>query len=371
MSALSYFFGHRAINDVQAIVKNRVNKTLDILFFAGSQVDLQWIVPLYDTAIAHDLRCALAGPDLSVPPDAIYVDVSVHLLRLIKTRILVTSTSGLKAKHMPISSIRRVSIPHSLISLHMAYPEHTFTGYTDVFCCGSHHVAEVEAMNRHEGISERRAVNVGYGKCTQPPNDISQTQFCNGSPRHVLIGPSWGAGNILETIGLDLVKSLLSEGYRVTLRPHPSFFLYGNEQIAPMTSLFGAHQLFSVENSLKESIALWTADLMISDYSGFAMEFSFLRERPVLYVDVPPKVLNKNWASLGLNPLELSVREKIGLVVPSSVKEVMAGLQRIEKMENSWMEKIRSERRHRWFNFGKFDAVGAEELVHMLMEINH
>ena len=68
-------------------------------------------------------------------------------------------------------------------------------------------------------------------------------------------------------------------------------------------------------------------------------------------------------------PLELSVRERIGLVVPADVDAVMAGLQRLEGESAQWGERIRRERQHDWVNFGRFGEVCADELVRMLGDV--
>ncbi|WP_141211485.1 hypothetical protein [Rhodoferax sp. TH121] len=352
--------------DLFSLLWHWMGSAPDILFVAGSQVDLQWVLPAYERAVARGMRCAFAGPGLVVPDGACYVDITVHLLRFVRARIMVTATSGLTANRMPRGSVRRVAVPHSLVSLHMVYPAGTFDGYTDVFCCGEHHRAEIEAMNRHAGVTDRRPLLVGYGKFER-----LATTRPDGPPRtdgrmHVLIGPSWGAGNILEIMGGPLFARLLAEGYRVTLRPHPSFFIYGDAQITPLVHACRDHPLFTLENSVEESRALWDADMMIADYSGFAMEFAFIRERPVLYVDVPPKVLNPGWRELGPTPLELSVRERIGLVVPAELEDVVSGLRHLAHDPAQWAEQIRRERVRDWVNFGRFGEVCAGELSRML-----
>jgi hypothetical protein len=367
--AFKYALGARLRRDLLSLLRHWLGPAPDILFVAGSQVDLQWVLPAYEQAVVRGLRCAFAGPALVVPTGASYVDITVHLLRFIRARIMVTATSGLTPNRMPRSSARRVAVPHSLVSLHMAYPTGTFDGYTDIFCCGEHHRVEIEAMNRHAGVTGRRPVVVGYGKFER----LAMTRPTGASRRdgrkHVLVGPSWGAGNILEIMGEPLFARLLADGYRVTLRPHPSFFIYGDAQISPLVQTYWDHPLFTLENSVEESRALWDADMMIADYSGFAMEFSFIRERPVLYVDTPPKVLNPNWRELGPIPLELSVRERIGMIVPAILDEVVAGLWRLAEDPAQWCEPIRRERQNDWVNFGHFGEKCADELRRILDEI--
>jgi hypothetical protein len=366
--ALKYALGLRLYRDLISLLGHSVKPQPDILFVAGSQVDLQWVLPAYEQAVRRGLRCAFAGPDLILPVGYSYVDITLHLLRFVRARIMLTATSGLTPNLMLRGSVRKVAVPHSLVSLHMVYPAGTFDGYTDVFCCGEHHYAEIEAMNLHEGVTGRRPVLIGYGKsellATTRPADILRSE----GQKHVLIGPSWGKGNILETMGEPLLARLLADGYRVTLRPHPSFFIFGDTVITSLVNAYRDHAMLTLENSMEESRALWDADIMIADYSGFAMEFAFIRELPVLYVDVPPKVLNPGWTELGPMPLELSVRERIGLVVPASVDEVVAALRRLSLDPVQWGKQIREERQRDWVNFGRFSEVCADELCRILGE---
>lgn len=54
---------------------------------------------------------------------------------------------------------------------------------------------------------------------------------------------------------------------------------------------------------------------MVSDWSDAALEYAFCRESPVLFVDVPRKVNNPAWQEIGLEPIEASIRDKIGMNV--------------------------------------------------------
>lgn len=369
LRALQYILGYRARRDIRSLLQHLFQPTPDVLFAAGSQVDLQWVIPAYEAAIKQGLCCAFAGPGLSVPQGAVYYDISMHVLRFFRAPLFATATTGLTPGRMPRRSVRRVAVLHSLVSMHMVYPAGTFDGYTDIFCCGQHHVAEVEAMNRHHNVSGRRPVLIGYGKSERLAMTRSAALKPETGSRHVLIGPSWGKGNILEAMGQALITRLLAEGYRVTLRPHPSFFIFGDELIRPLVTSFIGHPGFDLESSLEESKALWTADLLIADYSGFAMEFAFMRGKPVLYVNVPPKVLNPDWQALGPVPLELTVRERIGMVVVPEVDAVIAGLAGLQDDPPRWQAAIDQVRERYWVNFGRFGEVCAQELARMLREV--
>lgn len=361
-----YAMSGQGFRQAAALLRHSLGERYDVMFAAGSQVDLQWVIPAYEAARACGLACAFAGPDLITPQGSDYINLPARLFRLLRTRAIVTATTGLRAEHMPRHAIHRIAVPHSLVSLHMVYPAGTFAPYTDIFCCGPHHVAEVNAMNRLEGRTDRRAVLIGYGKAER----LMETRPGNASSvdagKHILIGPSWGKGNILETIGEPLLARLIAEGYRVTLRPHPSFFIMGDAQLAPLVERWQGHEAFVLESSVEESRALWTADMMIADYSGFAMEFAFMRERPVLYVDVASKVLNPGWKAVGTVPIELSIRDRIGTVVDPEVYQIIDGLRKLSQHDTEWPDRIRNEREAVWANFGHFGEACAAELSSML-----
>jgi YidC/Oxa1 family membrane protein insertase len=65
------------------------------------------------------------------------------------------------------------------------------------------------------------------------------------------------------------------------------------------------------------------SDIMITDWSGAAIEYAFTLERPVLYIDVPKKIHNPDYEKLPEIPLEISIRDKIGEIISLSDMEVL------------------------------------------------
>ena len=52
------------------------------------------------------------------------------------------------------------------------------------------------------------------------------------------------------------------------------------------------------------------SDVMISDWSGAALEYAFALQRPVVYVDTPQKTVNQDWRDLDLVPFEDVIRAR-------------------------------------------------------------
>jgi hypothetical protein len=55
---------------------------------------------------------------------------------------------------------------------------------------------------------------------------------------------------------------------------------------------------------------------LISDWSGAAFDYAFGLGKQVLFIDVPRKINNQRYAEIGIEPIEVTIRDLIGKVVP-------------------------------------------------------
>src|SRR5690606_28612020 len=110
-----------------------------------------------------------------------------------------------------------------------------------------------------------------------------------------------------------------------------------------------------------------TSDLMISDWSGAALEFALGLERPVIFVDVPRKVLNAEYQDLGIEPLEVTIRHEVGVVVSPTDLETLGSVA-LELIDQSprWAEAARDARRRWVFNNGTSGSAGARYLMSLI-----
>ena len=153
------------------------------------------------------------------------------------------------------------------------------------------------------------------------------------------------------------------------LRPH-----YQTARLAPrvvdgLVARFGADPRFGHVDRMAESDSLLESDVLISDWSAMAIEYALGLGKPVLFVDVPPRVRNPNYAELGIEPMEMRIRRELGTVLP---------LDRVGDAPRHVAELLRgaAERRARnaalrkeWvFNFGRSVEVGAREIARLADE---
>jgi YidC/Oxa1 family membrane protein insertase len=177
----------------------------------------------------------------------------------------------------------------------------------------------------------------------------------------VLIAPSWGNENVLETCGDEIVRILLNAGYRVIVRPHSETIKRSPDLIERIEKEFSGNLEFSLEKSNASDRSMIVADVLISDCSGITLEYAFGTLRPVLFIDVPLKIKNARYQELGLEPLEISLRQKIGKII--SARDIAALPETVRELIDNgevYRESI-GDLRTKWvFNLGNSSKIGAD-----------
>ena len=241
--------------------------------------------------------------------------------------IVVTPSSGLTRNIFPTPATRFIHMPHSLASLHTIYSPDAFDGYDMLFSAGPHHDREFAALGRARSLPARRSEAVGYGKLDVLADEAAMSGTpASGVSNHVLIAPTWGPDNLLDRCGVSLAARLEKEGYLVTVRPHPLFFIEQAPALLELRDLVGRTKRIRLESPLDGDGAIFCAHVMVGDYSGTSFEFAALRRRPVVSVDVGLKVGNPDWRDLDLVPIEIGLRESLGPVVPPYVDSIVEGV---------------------------------------------
>jgi len=296
----------------------------------------------------------------SAPPgiDTYYIGARSALITFFQTldaSVMVMSMPNLESFHFKRSAhpVQYAYIHHSMVSTHMIYRKGAFDHFDAIFCTGPHHIEETRQWEEKHGLKKKHLYEHGYA----PLDNLMQLKPDHysapdpGDALKVLVAPSWGPNGLLEKHGDRLVSVLLNAGHTITVRPHPCTSQYWPESITVLKRKFSDHPAFTLESSIAFYDSLLAADVMISDWSGVALEFSFGLERPVLFVDVPRKVNNPDYQTIAAVPIEVSIRDRIGAILPegeiknapSALEGLMAGRDRPQGIGFQY----RSKRPHR------------------------
>lgn len=286
----------------------------------------------------------------------------------IDAKCFVFTMPDLNTYHLKKSKYTKeyIYLFHAFSSTHLQYNETAFDAYDTVFCVGPHHVKEIEARENLYQLPHKKLLPIGY-----PRMDIVyqkyqsyQKQF---EQKTILIAPTWSMASLFENGIRPLLEVLAQTNYRVIVRPHPEFLKRRKALANSLKNYISTIQNFIWEDQLLHEDSLYEADLLITDRSGIAFEYAFGTERPVLFIDTPLKEHNKNWRDLNIEPIELQLRNKVGVSIGlNDFGKVLQIIEDLLKNSNNWRETLRSMRNEHVFHWNCSAIEGTEYIKRQL-----
>ncbi len=248
--------------------------------------------------------------------------------------VFVASLADLDNYYLKRSYVRKdieyVDMLHHTTSMHLVGAANCHDHYDTIFCAGPHQIAETRASEKLRGVPAKNLVPIGYDLLDRERQEYRELQ--ETLPKHsrpqathrpqALIAPSWQEDNILDLCAADTINSLLEAGFDVTVRPHPEYVKRYGARWNALKERFSAvpEGQVTFEDDFSGEGSIFAADVLLTDWSSIACEFSFTTDKPTLFVDTPMKVGNPDWQEIGLVPTEISLRNQIGQSV--AVEEV-------------------------------------------------
>jgi YidC/Oxa1 family membrane protein insertase len=289
------------------------------------------------------------------------------LMAFLDVRVCVLTLTDLNQLHIKrsINPVSYVYVFHSPVSTHMMYRYGAFDHYDYILCVGPHHVQEIRSHERRNGLMPKKLIEAGYYRLERiyqlfQKSGSALDQRVSTTPKTVLIAPSWGMNNVLEKCGIRLVEILLQANYRVIVRPHPETVRRSPRLIESFAAAFASNAQFTLETSIASDESLLHADVLICDCSGVALEYAFGTERPVLFIDIPPKVRNQRFKELEIEPLELLLRKQIGEVIsPDQLDTIPQAVSRLIENREGYRNRLVALRNTYIYAFGNSADTGA------------
>ena len=108
-------------------------------------------------------------------------------------------------------------------STHQIYTNSAFKYYDIILANGDYQNKELKFVEKKFNFPKKEIINSGYMfldnlKHNAKPNIKEK--------RHILFAPSWNYNkkNLFDDYAIDIISKLLSENFKLTLRPHPEHY---------------------------------------------------------------------------------------------------------------------------------------------------
>ncbi|MDH4021903.1 MAG: hypothetical protein OEW88_06630 [Gammaproteobacteria bacterium] len=283
------------------------------------------------------------------------------------TQILDFGNLDLKRSVHPVHVVYMF---HSLISTHMADRANSFDNYDTILCAGPHQMREIRRREELHQLPAKQLIPHGYGRLEELlANRREPPPVHADADVHVLVAPSWGEQTILPVCGDALVAALLEAGFRVTLRPHYQTRWTTPGVIDRIASRHRANSRFRLIEQMGESDSLYDSHVMVTDWSGAGQDYGMGLEKPVLYIDVPPKARNDTWPELGMEPFESYVRTRLGaLLKPADVAAAPAVIRELVANPDRFRAAVATLRENWVYNPGNSGPAGAAAIARIARE---
>ena len=298
-------------------------------------------------------------------------------MMLVETDMFLMTTPDLDKYYLKRSFLKKdieyVYVPHDTMSAHMGFNEGAFDAFDTILCVGQHFVNEIRKTEEVYNLNAKNLVEFGFpllDELVAKGRKENENKVDTGK-KEILIAPSWQEDNLLDSVIDELIANLCCDEYHVTVRPHPEYakrFKYQLNELVEKYKDYDQSKLsFELDFSANKSI--YSADLMITDWSGISAEFCFATQRPAVFINTKIKANNKNWQNLGITPVEMYFRNELGIALDKNqVCDIKQTVEYLFANGDKYKEKIDNYFETFTFNHGTAAQKGAQYILKSLVD---
>lgn len=297
----------------------------------------------------------------------------IALMMKLECKMVVMTTPDLEKYHIKRSRMKRdieyVFVDHACTSLNLTYRTGALDYFDTIFVVSRNQGIEIREMEQLRGTKKKRIVKCGYGLIDNMIAAYNAMEKTGNDKPTILVAPSWQYDNILDSCLDRILSQLVCDRYRVIVRPHPQYIrrfpLQMEAILEKYKDKFGPD--FAIETDFSSNVTVYTADLVITDWSSIAFEFSFTTDKPTLFVNTAMKVVNKDYRKIKLTPFDITAREEIGRAISKEETEnICQVVDSLLASQESYKVRIRELKNSYFYNLGTSGEAAAAYIAERL-----
>ena len=235
-------------------------------------------------------------------------------LNMLSAGFVLMTTPGLQVYQLK----RSKKVKHYSHVLHMPNDATTYRlfglDYFDsVLLSGDYQKEDLRTLEKMRGLPEKDLVTVGCPYLDVLAEKIKSEPEEKEHPFTVLVSPSWGKIGVLARYGERLLDPLVKTGWRIIVRPHPQSKKSEPEMLEKLEKRYKDNKNLIWDFERDNIHSMKKADMMISDFSGIIFDYTFLCNKPVMYVDAEMDLRPYDAWDLHKQLWQFSVLEKMGI----------------------------------------------------------
>lgn len=296
-------------------------------------------------------------------------------LNMLSAGVVLMTTPGLQVYQLK----RSKNVKHYSHVLHMPNDATTYRlfgldFFDSVLLTGDYQAADIRYLEEKRGINKKELVTVGCPYLDVYKKNIAEIPEEENHPFTVLVSPSWGDVGILKKYGEKLLDPLSKTGWRIIVRPHPQSKKSEAEMLDRLAARYKDNTNIVWDYERQNIFSLKKADIMISDFSGIIFDYTFLCDKPVMYVNAGMDL--RPYDAYDLDGKELwqySVLKKFGTELKeeqfANIKEVIQSVSDSKQLEEArhaakaeaWMHEGEAGKNIADFMISKVETSGGKK----------
>ena len=297
----------------------------------------------------------------------------IVLMMKMEADIVVMTTPDLESFHIKRSLVRKdneyIYVPHDVNSPNLTFRKEALDHFDTIFSSGPLCTKEIRKREEKNRLPEKRIIEWGSGVIDNMIRSYDAMDQREKAVREILIAPSWQKDNILSSCIEEILENLEGHGYRIIVRPHPQFVRHDADRLEYLRGKFHMDERDDMEmqTDFSSNSTVYQADIVITDWSSIAFEYSFATLKPSLFINTPMKIMNEDYEELGITPIDIELRSRSGKSVDleqlETLPKVVDELLNNNAFSKESLEKIRNEY---IYQIGHSGEVGAEYIMDRL-----
>ena len=259
---------------------------------------------------------------------------------------------------------------HSAASTHVVYTEEAFKNYDIIFCNGNYQIEEIKKTENIYKFKKKELVKTGYFYLDYILKNSNLNKKIDNT---ILFAPSWNynSKNLFDEYSYKIIDILLKDGFKVILRPHPEHFKRSNKVISKISKSFIKNSNFILDKKESNLSSMEKSELLITDNSLIAVEYSLVFQRSTLYVNYTDKIHNKNFMDIQSQPLEKDFKKKFGIEINiSDIDNISQFCEETIKNKKILDEDIIDFKSKNFYNLGNSSSFAANYLIKYSENLN-
>lgn len=307
-----YSEGKQYWNVFKPAVEEFENRKINLVYYTSSKED-----PALEEKYNY-IKCEYIGEG----------NAAFARLNLLSAGFVLMTTPGLQVYQLK----RSKKVAHYSHIVHMPNDATTYRlfglDYFDsVLLTGDYQGEDLRLLEQQRNINKKELVTVG---CTYLDVLAEKIKTLPTEENHlftVLVSPSWGESALLKKYGSKLLDPLVKTGWRIIVRPHPQSKKSEADMLENLQKRYADNKNLEWDFERDNIFAMKKADIMISDFSGIIFDYTFLCDKPVMYVNADMDLMPYDAWDLHKPLWQFEILKKMGIELKeeqfASIKDII------------------------------------------------